>query len=230
MKPVNLQAHEVRGFIDGRQTQFRRVLKPQPFIDGRGNFCVPDLRRGTYWNWGQHIDGRPCTRNYQAEKVRFACGDILWAREAFNFSSDDDLHPLETPNPKPQRAAFLAKNIVYAADGITEHPVHGRALWKPSGHMPRWASRITLEVKEVRVQRLQEISEEDAQAEGAWHWAQAADEARVMDTPREAFSHLWDDINEKRGFGWGVNPWVVAVSFNVHQQNIDDFLKARGSA
>lgn len=220
MKPILFSGPMVRAILDGRKTMTRRVLKAQPVGT---DICV-HLGGGAYAHAardGTHMSGQWPTYTH---------GDILWVREAFNFSSEADLHPLEAPNPKPQRAAYLAKHIVYAADGITEHPVHGRALWKPSIHMPRYASRLTLEVAEVRVQRLQEISESDAEAEGAWRWAQDADEARVMDTPREAFAHLWDSLNAKRGFGWDADPWVVAVSFKPHLQNIDEFLKARGAA
>ncbi len=86
-----------------------------------------------------------------------------------------------------------------------------KSPWKPSIHMPRWASRITLEVTEVRVQRLNEISEEDAKAEGV-----LINAGRLPELPGEgrcAFMHLWDSINGKSGFGWDVKPWVWAISF-----------------
>ena len=82
--------------------------------------------------------------------------------------------------------------------------------------MPRWASRLTLTVTDVRVQRLQEISEE---AEGPHQHPCWPDEYYV--SWQEAFRHLWDSINAKRGFGWDANPWVVALTFTVHQRNID---------
>ncbi|HET7552162.1 MAG TPA: hypothetical protein VFK04_12800 [Gemmatimonadaceae bacterium] len=113
--------------------------------------------------------------------------------------------------------------------------------WRPSIHMPRWASRITLEITDVRVQRVQEISEEDARAEGAtqrdagWSmdWSRvgslsrfaAASEVKGRDlaplserdialpTARGAFGNTWEHLNAKRGYGWDVNPWVWALTF-----------------
>ena len=95
-------------------------------------------------------------------------------------------------------------NIEYTKAGF------GASPWKPSIHMPRWASRITLGLTEVRVQRLQEISEEDAKAEGVW-----GDEPYqgVGDLPSDRFAALWDSINEKRGFGWNTDPFVWCLSF-----------------
>ena len=120
--------------------------------------------------------------------------------------------------------------------------------------MPRWASRITLEVTEVRVQRLQEINEEDAEAEGIedqktgglaplWRMYGPApklafgvfgnlshDRGQFATDARDSFATLWNSINEKRGFGWDANPWVVAVTFEAHKVNVDEFLKAREAA
>ena len=95
-------------------------------------------------------------------------------------------------------------------------------LKRPSIHMPRWASRITLEITAVRVERLQDINTDDAKAEGlrpiigctgtinAWQ-SPAVDRGRALAV--DAFADLWDSINAKRGFGWDANPWVWVVSF-----------------
>ncbi len=249
VKPIIFSGPMVRAILEGRKTQTRRVLKPQivcstgitpSFYWGKFSGVFPD----DWFGHGNEIDGA----------LPYATGDILWVREAFNYSSDDDLHPLEMPNPKPQRAAYLEKNVVYAADGISEHPIHGRALWKPSIHMPRWASRITLEVTEVRVQRVQEISEKDAEAEGIedqktgglaplWRMYGPApklafgvfgnlshDRGQFATDARDSFATLWNSINAKRGFGWDANPWVAAVTFEAHRVNVDEFLKAREAA
>lgn len=104
--------------------------------------------------------------------------DRLWVRESWQCNHADQDR----------------SKVNYRADG------RDRLLWTPSIHMPRWASRITLEVTDVRVQRLQDISEEDAKAEGA--------------EGREAFASLWDAINGNRA-SWASNPWTWAIGFRV---------------
>jgi hypothetical protein len=110
--------------------------------------------------------------------------------------------------------------ILYQADGYIRHramwgirykgqmPPFGKR-WRPSIHMPRWASRITLTITDVRVERVQDISEADAKAEGV-----------LMDDPDAIFysgmfAHLWNTIYHKRGLGWDANPWVWVIHFRV---------------
>lgn len=87
------------------------------------------------------------------------------------------------------------------------------ACWSSPVHMPRWTSRITLEITDVRVQRVQEISEEDAIAEGIQLNTLGPPATRGYYGPRNHFKHLWDSINAKRGYSWESNPWVWAVTF-----------------
>ena len=106
-------------------------------------------------------------------------GDRLWVKETWWQDSDNDIY--------------------YKADWQT-NPRNGK--WKPSRFMPRWASRITLEITEVRVERVQEISAADCFKEGV-----------EMYKPIQQFQSLWDSLNAKRGFGWEVNPWVWVIRF-----------------
>ncbi|MES2355582.1 MAG: hypothetical protein V4568_14530 [Pseudomonadota bacterium] len=86
--------------------------------------------------------------------------------------------------------------------------------WRPSIFMPRWASRITLEVTGVRVERVQDISEENSMAEGTGRWAaETVGHGEKYICHRHAFHTLWDSINAERGFGWDLNPWVWVVEF-----------------
>jgi hypothetical protein len=91
---------------------------------------------------------------------------------------------------------------------------NGDAKWYPSIHMPRWASRITLEVTGVRVERVQDLSEADARAEGCTHTGigplVSADE---IETARDQFARLWDSIHAARGYSWASNPYVWVVEF-----------------
>jgi hypothetical protein len=142
-------------------------------------------------------------------------GDRLWVRET--FAAGEPGHPsgaglrvyLNLPREKQ-----CDTKIVYASD---EADVYYPPIpWRPSIHMPRWASRITLEVVSVKVERLQDISVADAKAEGI----RCSDCPPGFLTPdrhycgcRSLFANLWDDINDKRGYGWSQNPWVWVVEF-----------------
>jgi hypothetical protein len=137
-------------------------------------------------------------------------GDRLWVRETFQEVDDSDEDKVR-------------KGPIYRADADDLGP------WTPSIYMPRKYSRITLEVTGVRVQRVQDISEEDASAEGIRKVTKDGDVkkycvydrgdmsstpwAEMPRTARDAYRILWNSINEKRGFGWSTNPWCWVVEF-----------------
>jgi len=111
--------------------------------------------------------------------------------------------------------------VVLRADGeMPNHPEHGRALWRPSIYMPRWASRLTLLVTDVRVQRLQDISEADAIAEGIIPTANSQTIDCATERPSDGFRALWNSIHGPEA--WDANPWVAAISFDVVRANIDE--------
>jgi hypothetical protein len=133
-------------------------------------------------------------------------GDHLWCRESLALLADHNWHyaadnaAVSLPSEDPRTPAMLS----------WAH--HKEGSHCPSIHMPRWASRITLEITEVRVQRLQDISEEDAKAEGV-------DSVSLADTPRQAtlfyrddFAQLWNKINGEK-YPWSSNPWLWCLSF-----------------
>jgi hypothetical protein len=95
--------------------------------------------------------------------------------------------------------------------------------WTPSIYMPRWASRITLHVTDVKIERVQDISEADAKAEGAvcTTCANAVAPKDGFPSYRSGFGILWDSINAGRGYGWKANPWVIAITFKPELANID---------
>ncbi|WP_128910668.1 hypothetical protein [Tropicibacter alexandrii] len=136
-------------------------------------------------------------------------GDRLWVRECFGFDT-------------PSGLAGLIKVKFRATNGLAVPPFSG---WNPSIHMPRKHSRITLTVTDVRVQRVQDISEADAEAEGAPAQEPALDVAPERGLPttpyRVGFRSLWNSLNEGRGYGWGSNPMVCALTFSVDHCNID---------
>ncbi|WP_422028117.1 hypothetical protein [Roseovarius sp.] len=195
-RPILFSAPMIRALLDGRKTQTRRVLKPQPSnVDGVGR-------------WYRMSSGGESLNCYE---IPITPGDRVWVRETWNV-------PDAYLEPRNRQTALELMN--YAA---TPWAIPGR--WRPSIFMPRWASRLTLTVTDVRVQRVQEISEADAMAEGikrnipGWFPVPGIDGSGT--TARAAFAMLWDSLNAKRGFGWSENPWIAAYTFTVHHCNID---------
>jgi hypothetical protein len=148
-----------------------------------------------------------------------AAGDQLWVREGWRPAFDRDLYDCieyraDGKRLKPQGLSesegFWFDDI--CPDGEDAPP----AKWRPSIHMPRWASRLTLEVTNVRVERVQEISEEDAVAEGTMSYVAGGHMRRrepAEMSVRAHFAVMWNDINAKRGYSWESNPWVWAITF-----------------
>lgn len=208
-KPIIFSAPMVRALLDGRKTQTRRVIKVSTGPIAPGDVMV---------RWGPDFGGQ-CA----IFRPRYAPGDRLWVREALRSVSERDAD------------GTIADCISYAADGA--YPEHGLIEWPwqravlPSIHMPRWASRITLTVTDVRVQRLQEISEADARAEGieqgrsgrfydpVMSRGAAAHFGGMHHGARAAFQSLWNSLHGPEA--WDANPWVVALTFTVDRRNID---------
>jgi hypothetical protein len=156
-------------------------------------------------------------------KPRYVVGDVLWVKETWNITGNDGIDGDDDYIPYtfiPEYDEWI--NIHYKADGIS-----GIAWWRSPLFMPRWASRITLEVTDVRVERLQSISNKNCILEGfAMHGIGNGEcyaggcyngdfekACGVCDVPRQEFAKYWDKLNAKRGFGWVMNPYVFVISF-----------------
>ena len=187
-RPINLKAWEVRAIREGRKTQFRRAVKGAEKETWQGCKCGI-MDPCTYWNIGGRAYRCPYGRP----------GDRLWVRETWAPCGDGVIYRAD------------AKSELGAAVAREHDSDTGR--WHPSIHMPRWASRITLEVVGVRVERLNEISEEDAIAEGASATLSPLDSVRLgaIGTHREGFSQVWEADNGPGS--WGESPWVWVVEF-----------------
>tara|TARA_R100001086_G_scaffold223680_1_gene141486 strand:- start:20829 stop:21485 length:657 start_codon:yes stop_codon:yes gene_type:complete len=211
----------VRAILEGRKSQTRRVLKPQPTMAFCHAFRSDEWSKpGEYLvygdavpfpsKWGRYTRLEDGTLGVDEWNTPIRVGDRLWVREAWK---SDVIY-----NDMPPRDMSGDEVVIYQADGFEEtwgwpnYSAPGRP--RASMHMPRWASRLTLTVTDVRVQRLQEISEKDAKAEGYENEIYAS-------WASSWFRNLWDDLNEVRGYGWDTNPWVVAYTFETHHTNID---------
>lgn len=200
-KPILMSLMNIRPTMEGRKTQTRRVIKLS-----KGD-TIGHISEGN-----KLLEYIICDKDGDEVPLEFVspygvADDRLWVREAHVLNYSDDI------------------KVAYRADwhdglkGMIEQP-----KWRPSIFMPRWASRITLEVTEVRVQRLNEISDEDAQAEGVepcefvdGHPAAVPGGClcHLQDPPKShvcTFIELWDSINGK-SYPWASNPWVWALTF-----------------
>ncbi|GGL91377.1 phage-like protein [Pseudooceanicola nanhaiensis] len=213
-RPILFSGQMVRALLEGRKTQTRRVIKsrgfPPQFCGGR----YDDKNDPECWGWEDFDRGEWITLDQWRRWtfVPYAPGDRLWVREAW-ASIDACTHN------DPGSQALVDRGF-YRAD----HPVDcgDVSRWRPSIHMPRWASRLTLIVTDVRVQRVQQISCDDAVAEGVEvNPAGVVLIDGVAHSGKAAFRKLWDSLNGPRGFGWDANPWVAAYTFTVHHRNID---------
>lgn len=207
-RPILFSAPMVRALLDGNKTQTRRVVKMPPSWD-----CFVCADWGNGWWPYRSDDGE--SPNYDNNEIPMRCpygqpGDRLWVRETWYC---DDFRVQRGPYVKPDDLdvddARATGMLVYAADGAAPYEAE-QPVWKPSIHMPRWASRILLEIVSVRVERLQDIGSEEIEAEGVVTSDAAIMEhgcrARVID-----FTNLWESIN---GAGsWNANPWVWVIEF-----------------
>jgi hypothetical protein len=195
-KPILFSGEMVRAILDGRKTQTRRVVKPQP-PDGWGGKSSK-IALATHCPYGQP-------------------GMTLWVREtwASHFHMDDT---------KPSEFSIGAQMLPVWYRATDDNSTwRERGKWRPSIFMPRWATRITLQVTGVRVERVQDISEADAVAEGIerkgeiWKCCEyAGAHCYGTNDPTVSFSKLWDSINGARpGCAWSDNPWVWVVEFEV---------------
>jgi hypothetical protein len=218
MKGIIMSAESVRAILDGRKSQTRRVVK---WID----HANPNLR-GMYQRtsgglWSE-VYGPPDDPNKgMIVMSKRRCpygkpGDVLYCKEPWQaWSEYDHLQPSEIPqNPNA---------ILHVADRLEERPWD--AKMRSPIHMPEWASRLKIMLTDVRVERLQDISEADAIAEGikvqtgllgeSVYWDYLNNESRSprLFSATDSYYTLWDSINGKRGYPWESNPFVWVLSF-----------------
>lgn len=231
-RPILFSGPMVRAILEGRKTQTRRVVKPQPYVvpynDAYGN-----IEEALFWRHPEPEEDWPMRHHCPFGKP----GDRLWVKETWQYYGwTEDGEPFiryaADGKSKLKRVnsyewgekiwdifSYLSAPENYNIDN------HARdRRWRPSIHMPRWASRITLRITDIRVERLQDISDRgpsnDCTAEGVyhgglkvptyeeWHWRGFNSAEKCM------FRDLWDSINGKRsGCSWDDNPWVWVVEF-----------------
>ncbi|MDY6867005.1 MAG: hypothetical protein SVT56_03750 [Chloroflexota bacterium] len=257
-RPILFSGEMVRAILEGSKTQTRRVIKPQPEVKYVAGYGIGKNMCGDAWTPIQN--NTPTEKDWKrfCSKLIKYCphgvvGDRLWVRETwrvrgwwpdepFNIQYRADMsHQQMQGDIDPDWEERIWEQITeemdsagvpYDEDGVYQFEGEPPLKWRPSIFMPRAASRILLEVTDVRVERLQEISQNDARNEGVnvWWW-KAADgfaeigpfdyefnSKHVPENKRDykkGFIDLWNSINAKRGYSWDENPWVWVVKFKV---------------
>jgi len=223
-RPILYSGQMVRAQLDDRKSQTRRILKPR-------SKNRPSLFDG---GWSDSYVLDPGNESWRQDDMPIKIGDRLWVRESwwiatmYSYGTTPggcEIDPPPLAHRKRDPVHYDADgnppnvgNRTYGPEGLRGGSFAAPdpyAIWlkRPSIHMPRWASRLTQIVTDVRVERLQDISEADAVAEGL-----AGQNLDGMD-PRGWYRDLWESIN---GAGsWDANPWVAAYTFTVERRNID---------
>ncbi len=226
--PMIFNQEMVKALVTGNKTVTRRPVKEKyqsdiGYICGRlGNEEIVSL---SYDSWldDKGITRKPeflvCSPEYESEGVLAIgqgiakVGDLIWVRETFRlFDSSTECSCSESPCNCPSSGS-----PIYRAMGCDT----GEETWKPSIHMPRWASRLTLRVTDLRVERVQDIGEEEAKQEGVSPMF-VDDIGKVFHQPyyKNGFYHIWNSIYSN----WDENPWVWVIEFEVIHKNVDQVL------
>lgn len=219
-RPISFNGEMVRAILDGRKTQTRRIVPER----------ILDKYLDKYYDYDDYCNsvmasGVQCKRDFEKGYFLDLCpfgqvGDRLWVRETFKYAPQRFCYCPQGSSPVPcddwangNGCASHSDEVIYRAD-------NSRLMkWVPPIHMPKWASRITLEITDVRVQLLQDISEEDAIAEGFGNMPKGIiipftePIQRLEIKAKDYFEEIWNSIYYKKGFGWENNPWVWAITF-----------------
>ncbi|WP_303172687.1 hypothetical protein [uncultured Desulfovibrio sp.] len=202
--PIPFKGDMVRAVLSGQKTQTRRPMKPIPVYPDAFGGLRREIHDGQVHFWASGAE-------LPAHKFRCPYGqpdDRLWVKET------------HARHPQFAEVAYRADGEEFEdADGFTWHP-----KWTPSIFMPRALCRIILEITDIRVERVQNITSDGAIAEGAYEVRKVGDDIAHAtwtmdgldwryDTPREAFAATWDSLYAARGLGWDVNPWIWVVTF-----------------
>ena len=227
IKPILFNTEMVRAIMDGRKSCTRRLVKPQPqgrlcytFAGGDcGTWGYPS--KTAYENWGdeyklpEDITDEELKRRWNPP---YHTDDILYVRETWEHFECCCCEGDEHGNcyREPQQSVLNKSCGCYMYRATDE--IYGDARWHPSIHMPKEAARIWLKVTDVRVERLQDITDDGAKAEGA-NWKNGRNvgwEEKMKRTATERFAEIWDSTIKKSDidrYGWEANPWVWVIEF-----------------
>lgn len=217
-KPILFSTEMVNAILAGNKTMTRRVFTGETYGEFE-SMCriVEGIPKNLLNRWGAMFKGGDDilpVRNFTPSPYGFV-GDLLWVRETTCIAPKRFATPDDSCIPDPDGDM---RYVSYKADGHSEDAMRDYGLkWTPSIHVPKWAARIWLKVKSVRVESLQDASEEEAEKEGIDFLRYYPDADETL-TAKELFMCLWDSINGKprkdgQDISWKANPWVWVVEF-----------------
>lgn len=213
-RPILFSAPMVRALLAGTKSQTRRIIKPQP-PEGMVRHC---WYSAPVYGFTKDHD---VTGDWHKARLLAYRGDRLWVRETWSGThAFRDTPPAQRESYTTPDGPVLREDIHFWADG---NPLGGDyEKPRPGIHMPRWASRLTLTVTDVKVERLQDINAQDCWAEGCSRPDMTrflGSEVTIRDNARNEYRKIWEGINGEGS--WKANPWVVAYTFTVQRGNID---------
>lgn len=217
-RPILFSGPMVKAILAGRKTQTRRAVKGEfrQYEEGwslDGN--APRLLREDWCPYGAPADRLWVRETWGYRGSHWCSNTPQWSDHTIEYLADGSKREIRRPNTDRSGIPKQRCRCKGEGDEFDRHMEHSEELdrywasWRPSIFLPRWASRITLEITDVRVERLQDISHADAMAEGFDYGVHGTD-----DEPRAQFGSLWEKLNGKReGCGWHSNPWLWVLSF-----------------
>ncbi|ENX57627.1 MULTISPECIES: hypothetical protein [Acinetobacter] len=227
-RPILFSTSMVQAILDGRKTQTRRIIKKAPTT--AINHRLIELDNG--WNWQVNEQGVVPTMHREICNPMICpygmVGDRLWVRETWHVEPGARGWSMDENEPCTGWIEYKAggSKEVTAPDFDAVQRCFPKGEvdwdfvpsdWRPSIFMPRWACRIVLEISNIRIERLQAISDSDAKAEGIletmYGWKSQSDSYRYGETPRAAFHILWEEINGSDSLK--ANPWIWVVEFKL---------------
>ncbi len=195
-RPIIFSTPMVQAIREDRKTQTRRLRGLEELNQSLDKeWKVGIVQAGLHSWWSASCDW---TWSYRLDCPYGQPGDRLWVKETWKPD-----HTFEDGGI-PRLGIKWGEGVTWKAGNPDQSDP-----WKPSIHMPRWASRINLEITDIRAERLQDIDDDEAEAEGFVYYGETLDEP----TPREKFIQYWDSLNAKRGYRWEANPFVWCISF-----------------
>lgn len=217
-RPIPMSAPMVQAILEGRKTQTRRIIKPQPYLDAQNNLIGK-------WNYGQDLYGSHILpfKSMLSECPYGKTGDRLWVQETFFEVYNNQFQPTGKYCYAATHQGYV--NVLDEDGGIKINKDGSEASpWKPSIHMPRKASRILLEITEIKIEQLQEITSSDARKEGIEHitideydflglWKDYTGKSDGFPSEIDSFFSLWEKI--KGPGSVSLNPWVWVIKFNI---------------